>query len=113
MSSRTSRPPTLSAKEHLVLDLLVANGPSYGLQLVGASHGRLKRGTVYVTLGRMEEKGYVESQPDPEAADHLVLPRRIYQPSAYGLKVLEAWEAMRRVLELGPAHRFERWEGAR
>jgi DNA-binding PadR family transcriptional regulator len=113
MSRKPSRPPTLSAKEHLVLELLVANGPSYGLQLVGASRGRLKRGTVYVTLGRMEEKGYVESEPDPAAADDLVLPRRIYRPSAYGLKVLEAWEAMRRVLELGPAHRLERWEAAR
>jgi DNA-binding PadR family transcriptional regulator len=30
----------------------------YGLQLVAASRGRLKRGTVYVTLRRMEEKGY-------------------------------------------------------
>jgi PadR family transcriptional regulator, regulatory protein PadR len=113
MNRSSSRPPSLSEKEHLVLDLLVANGPSYGLQLVGASGGKLKRGTVYVTLGRMEEKGYVESEPDPEAADHLVLPRRIYRPSGYGLKVLEAWEAMRRVLELGPAHRLQQWEGAR
>jgi PadR family transcriptional regulator, regulatory protein PadR len=113
MSKTTSRPPTLSAKEHLVLEMLVANGPSYGLQLVTKSKGQLKRGTVYVTLGRMEEKGYVESEPDPEAADHLVLPRRIYRPSGYGLKVLEAWQAMRRVLELGPAHRLQQWEGAR
>ena len=52
MSQKTSRPPTLSAKEHLVLELLVANGPSYGLQLVSGSRGQLKRGTVYVTLGR-------------------------------------------------------------
>lgn len=113
MRKTTSRPPTLSAKEHLVLELLVANGPSYGLQLVTDSKGRLKRGTVYVTLGRMEEKGYVESEPDPDAADHLVLPRRIYRPSGYGLKVLEAWEAMRRVLQWGPAQRAQLWEGSR
>jgi PadR family transcriptional regulator, regulatory protein PadR len=112
MSKKTPRPPTLSAKEYLVLQLLIANGPSYGLQLVSASEGHLKRGTVYVTLGRMEEKGYVESEPT-DAADHLVLPRRIYRPSGYGLKVLEAWEAMRRVLQLGPAHRFQQWEGVR
>ena len=113
MSQKAPRSPTLSGKEYLVLELLVANGPSYGLQLVTESKGQLKRGTVYVTLGRMEEKGYVESEPDPEAADHLVLPRRIYRPSGYGLKVLEAWETMRRVLELGPAHRLQQWEGAR
>jgi len=113
MSKKASRPPTLSAKEYLVLEMLVANGPSYGLQLVGASKGQLKRGTVYVTLGRMEEKGYVESEPDPDAADHLVLPRRIYRPSGYGLKVLEAWGAMQRVLEWGAPQRAQRLEAAR
>lgn len=86
-----------------MLELLVANGKSYGLQLVSASKGHLKRGTVYVTLGRMEEKGYVESEPDPDAADDLVLPRRLYRPTGYGLKVLEAWEVMRRTLQ---------WEGS-
>ena len=104
MRKASSRPPTLSAKEHLVLGLLVANGPSYGLQLVAASRGGLKRGTVYVTLGRMEEKGYVESEPDPGVSDNLVLPRRIYRPSAYGLRVLEAWDVLRRTLQ---------WEGTR
>jgi DNA-binding PadR family transcriptional regulator len=99
MTRRSPRVPTLSAKEHLVLELLIANGPSYGLQLVGASRGRLKRGTVYVTLGRMEEKGYVESAPDPDARDDLVLPRRIYRPTAFGVRVLEAWEVMRRTLQ--------------
>ena len=33
----------------------------FGLQLVEQSKGTLKRGTVYVTLGRMQDKGYVES----------------------------------------------------
>ena len=113
MSKRASRPPTLSGKEHLVLELLVANGRSYGLQLVGASNGQLKRGTVYVTLGRMEEKGYVESEPDPDAADDLVLPRRIYRPTAYGLKVLEAWEAMQEVLQWGTIQRAHQLEGSR
>lgn len=93
--------------------MLVANGPSYGLQLVGASEGRLKRGTVYVTLGRMEEKGYVESEADPDAADHLVLPRRIYRPSAFGLKIFEAWGAMQRALQWGAAQRAQQWEGSR
>ena len=104
MSKRASRPPSLSGKEQIVLELLSANGPSYGLQLVSDSKGRLKRGTVYVTLGRMEEKGYVESEPDPEAADDLILPRRIYKPTPYGLRVLEAYQLMRRTLQ---------WEGAR
>ena len=42
---------------HARLELLVGDDDMYGLQLVAASRRRLKRGTVYVTLGRMEEKG--------------------------------------------------------
>ncbi len=88
----------------MVLELLSARAPMYGLQLVDASNGRLKRGTVYVTLGRMEEKGYVESEADPSAADDLVLPRRLYRPTAFGLRVLDAWELLTRTLQ---------WEGSR
>jgi len=87
-----------------VLELLAADAPMYGLQLVAASRGRLKRGTVYVTLGRMEEKGYVDSEPDPSAAADLVLPRRLYRPTAHGLRVLAAWELLTRTLQ---------WEGSR
>lgn len=99
MAKPSSRPPTLSGKEHLVLDLLVTNGPSYGLQLVSSSRGRLERGTVYVTLGRMEEKGHVESEPDPSADDDLALPRRIYRPTPFGPRVLDAWELMARTIQ--------------
>ena len=98
MAKRSALSPTLSAMEQLVLELLVADGPSYGLQLVASSKRQLKRGTVYVTLGRMEEKGYVESTPDPGASDDLVLPRRIYRPTPFGLRVLHAYELMHRAL---------------
>jgi DNA-binding PadR family transcriptional regulator len=49
----------LAASEQRILALLARHGPSYGLQLVDASRGRLKRGGIYVTLGRMEYKGLV------------------------------------------------------
>ena len=52
--------PKLSKKEAVILDLLVNQGSMYGLEMIRASD-ELKRGTVYVTLGRMAEKGYVES----------------------------------------------------
>ena len=38
----------------LILDLLSREQDMYGLQLVAVSGRRLKRGTVYVTLCRME-----------------------------------------------------------
>ena len=51
--------PKLSRTERLILELL-SGEEMFGLQLVEQSKGALKRGTVYVTLGRMQDKGYVE-----------------------------------------------------
>ena len=61
------------------------------LELVGASAGALKRGTVYVTLGRMQDKGYLASRLEdaPPAAGGL--PRLIYTPTALGREALGAW----------------------
>ena len=78
--------PRLSPTERLILELLT-DEEMFGLQLVDRSGGALKRGTVYVTLGRMEEKGYVTSRPEesPEGAGGL--PRRLYRPTPYGMRV--------------------------
>lgn len=84
--------PRLSRKEALILEMLVAGGEMYGLEMVETSQGELKRGTVYVTLNRMEDKGYIESrteeQPPPEGG----LPRRRYKPTGYGARLLSALE---------------------
>ena len=85
------RIPTLPPKEALILDLLVRGKELYGLELVAASKGRLKRGTVYVTLGRMEEKGYIASRLEDAPPSAGGLPRRIYEPTAFGRRVLRAW----------------------
>ena len=75
----------------MILELLVGAGEMYGLGLVAASAGALKRGTVYVTLGRMEDKGYVSSTlaEAPPAAGGL--PRRVYAPTPLGREILRAW----------------------
>jgi DNA-binding PadR family transcriptional regulator len=99
---KNARLPTLSAKERIVLELLVSSGAKYGLQLVDDSRGRLKRGTVYVTLGRMEQKGLVESQHEPATRDPDALTRRMYRASGYGQRVLEAWSVVARTLSLEP-----------
>ena len=86
-----ARIPRLSAKESLILELLVEQGELYGLQLVAVSRRRLKRGTVYVTLARMEEKGYVAAQAEDRPPDTGGMPRRPYRPTALGRRVLAAW----------------------
>jgi PadR family transcriptional regulator PadR len=93
-----TRIPTLSSKEGLVLELLVQQGEMYGLQLVSSSRRRLKRGTVYVTLGRMEEKGYIRSRLEAAPAKIGGLPRRLYEATALGRRVLSAWTRVAREL---------------
>lgn len=90
--------PTLPATERLILELLVANGEMFGLQLVEASAGRLKRGTVYVTLSRMEKKRFLDSEQAPPVPGAIGLPRRLYKPTALGKRALRAWGALRQQL---------------
>ena len=89
----------ISSKEALILDLLVTKSERYGLELVAASKGRLKRGTVYVTLGRMEDKGFIVSRLEDAPAHAGGLPRRIYSPTAAGRSVFKAWATVARHLK--------------
>ncbi len=96
--------PKLSNIEYVVLDLLRAGGEMYGLQMVKSADGALKRGTIYVTLNRMVEKGYLTSraEEDPSQAG---LPRRKYQISGLGTRILNATEAADAVFA-GGSHAF-------
>ena len=96
------RVPSISPTESLVLDLLEAR-EHFGLELVETSRGSLKRGSIYVTLGRMEVKGFVESRQEDRVAGAIGLPRRIYRPTAYGLKVRDAYRLLNEALALRPA----------
>jgi DNA-binding PadR family transcriptional regulator len=86
----------LSKKEQVVLGLLIRAGRKgmYGLQLVAQSTGELRRGTVYVTLDRMQDKGLVESKQEEKEPGVSGIPRRIYYPTWYGMRVLQAWERL-------------------
>jgi len=77
----------IAKSEQLILTVLASRGPCYGLELVELSRGRLKRGSVYVTLGRMEEKGYVSSSAAGDDG------RRRYRPTALGERALVAARA--------------------
>jgi DNA-binding PadR family transcriptional regulator len=91
VAGRALRVPTLSLKETVILELLVREHELYGLQLVAASKRRLKRGTVYVTLGRMQDKGYITSRLEDSPPGAGGMPRRLYQPTALGRRVLNVW----------------------
>jgi DNA-binding PadR family transcriptional regulator len=90
--------PRVSPKELVILQLLGDHGPQYGLWLVQNSAGLLKRGTVYVTLGRMEDKGLVESLLEKRDPAQAGLPRRFYRLSHAGVAVLRAAELAQALL---------------
>jgi DNA-binding PadR family transcriptional regulator len=83
--------PGLSRKEFIIMNLLVAaaHKEMYGLELVDKSQGELKRGTIYVTLGRLQEKGYINSRREDEKPG-VATPRRLYKPTGLGAKVFHA-----------------------
>ena len=82
-------PPRLSRKQARALELLVSGGESYGLELARASNGDLKRGTIYVTLDRMEERGLVESRLEAPPPGHRGPARRKYKPTGLGETALK------------------------
>lgn len=83
--------PRISRVEFEILSLLRSK-EMYGLELVKESN-MLKRGTVYVTLERMSDKGYVRSREAERAPHESGLPRRIYSISGLGRRALAASEA--------------------
>ena len=78
--------PDLSQKEAIVLGILLgrAGREMYGLEMIEESNGLLKRGTIYVTLQRMEEKGLVESRQEARPKPEIGVPRRLYRPTGVG-----------------------------
>jgi DNA-binding PadR family transcriptional regulator len=86
---QTNEFPKLSRKEFKILDLLIAKGEMFGLEMVEASEGELPRGTIYVTLQRMGDKGYVESREEPRSFPEVGIPRRKYSTTGFGEKVYQ------------------------
>ena len=76
-----------SPTEVAVLELL-AGKEMYGLEMVKASD-RLTRGSIYVILNRMEDKGLVSSRAAETAGPSAG--RRIYSITGLGQKAYAAW----------------------
>ena len=94
-----ARLPSMSRTESLVMELLRGR-ERYGLELVDLSGGALKKGSVYVILARMEEKGFVESRQEEREPGASGLPRRQYRATPYGRKVHGAFAMLRQALAI-------------
>jgi len=72
----------MNGRERCILGLLAASpGAMYGLDLVKQSRGRLGRGTVYVWLVRLEDRGLVSSVPTFDR-------RRLYSITSAGMDAM-------------------------
>ena len=91
-----SRVPKIGGVEHEILMLLTQRRERYGLEMVKESD-RIKRGSVYVVLDRMEQKGWVKSRQE-EITGQAGLPRRLYSIAAPGVAALRAADAAQQEL---------------
>lgn len=76
----------ISTTEALILGLLAekARG-AFASELIHMSGGKLKRGSVYALLGRLEKSGFVESAEEV-ATEEYALPRTRYRMTAQGAR---------------------------
>jgi len=85
----------LTTKEHEILKLLIGHGAEmYGLEMVARSGGRLSRGSIYVLLDRLEERGLVASCLEERTPGTSGIARRLYRPTGYGRRVFQLWEEL-------------------
>ena len=92
----------LSLTEAVIAHLLRKYHPKqlYGLEMIKLSSDsdlQLKKGTIYVTLERMEKKGLVTSEMESEPREDVeegkfYIPRRLYQLTSEGRQALEVLE---------------------
>ena len=81
-------PTRLTAKEREIAELLAERGASTGWALVEASEGKLKRGTIYVTLSRMADKGLVTTETQDRPSGQSGPLRRYYSLTPLTLALL-------------------------
>ena len=93
--------PALSGKEFLIMELLDENGEMFGLEMVESSQGELKKGTIYVTLGRMVEKDLLTSWEEGAGETVSASPRRLYAATDFGTRVFKAQEIALKYLNMG------------
>ena len=83
------------------MKMLIDNGEMFGLEMVDKSEGLLKKGTIYVTLQRMEKKKLLSSEEEERPATEVGIARRFYSPTNWGERVFKAQEIALKYLNMG------------
>lgn len=84
----------LSRTQALILQIIAQHGfrEMYGTEVLKASGGVIKLGTVHTTLRRMQDRGFLTSHQEEKPDDVSGIPRRLYQITGDGQRVLRAYE---------------------
>jgi len=89
----------------LLLAILQLGDDAYGVsvqkEIEERSGRRVSRGALYVTLDRLESKGYVRSRQGASTAARGGRPRRYLSVSAAGIEALQSSRSMLRNLSSG------------
>ncbi len=93
--------PALSNKEFIIMQMLSENGEMFGLEMVKESDGELKKGTIYVTLQRMDNKDILESWEEERNNNETGIARRLYAPTDFGDRIFKAQEIALKYLNMG------------
>jgi DNA-binding PadR family transcriptional regulator len=114
MNAARDRPPLGEFELLVLLAILQAGENAYGSTILQELHRRadraIARGGLYVTLERLEAKGYVSSRTGDPAPARGGRPRRYYTVESVGLtqlrRALDDLGRMRQGLTLGLKHRW-------
>lgn len=80
------------SNSYFILDLLRSRGSLYGLEMVKLSDGKLKRGAIYVTLSRLEDRGWLSSQREESFNGDRSI-KRLYKLTGEGRRALTTADA--------------------
>ena len=83
------------------MKMLIDTGEMFGLEMVEKSNGQLKKGTIYVTLQRMEKKNLLDSEEEERSEEEVGIARRFYTPTNWGERVFRAQEIALKYLNMG------------
>lgn len=89
----------LAPNEALILEIMNGEVEMFGLQIVEASGGKLTRQSIYVTLSRMEAKGFITSRIETAHAVRdqkgwIGGTKRFYKTSKLGFAHLAAYRTI-------------------
>lgn len=94
MARRHNDNPTLlTSTEQKLLAMLVSLGEAHGLLLFRHAKGAFKKGTVYVLLGRLRERGFVTSRNVSLPEGEIGPSRVVYRVTEVGTLALKSWAA--------------------